>query len=41
MAPLVVVAADGAGRALCDRLRDPNCDLWAETLLAAHLTVRA
>jgi hypothetical protein len=26
---------------LIPRLRDPNCDLWAETLLAAHLTVRA
>jgi ADP-ribosyl-[dinitrogen reductase] hydrolase len=23
---------------LIPRLRDPNCDLWAETLLAAHLT---
>lgn len=23
---------------LIPRLRDPNCDLWAETLMAAHLT---
>ena len=26
---------------LIPRLRDPNCDLWAETLLVAHLAVRA